>query len=62
MEIGNQMQYHKLGTISELTYEDGSICSSIISIKIIGSERCTVIPITTVRGPLKCLRIGGYTI
>ena len=37
MEIGNEMQYHKIGTDSELIYEDGSIWSTLISIKIIGS-------------------------
>ena len=38
MEIGNQMQNHKIKTSSELIYEDGSICSTLISIKIIGSD------------------------
>ena len=38
MEIGNQMQYHKIGTNSELIYEDGSIWSTLIFIKIIGSD------------------------
>ena len=47
MEIGNEMQYHKIVTNSELIYEDGSIWSTLIS-----RQRYTVIPITTVRGPL----------
>ena len=38
MEIGNQMQNHKIETNSELTYEDGSICSTLIFIKFIGSD------------------------
>ena len=38
MEIGNEMQYHKIGTDSELLYEDGGIRSTLISIKIIGSN------------------------
>ena len=38
MEIGNEMQYHKIGTNSKLIYEDGSIWSTSISIKIIGSD------------------------
>ena len=43
------MQNHKLETNSELIYEDGSIWSTLIFIKIIGSD--TLIPITIVRGP-----------
>ena len=38
MEIGNQMQNHKIETDSELIYEDGSIWSTLIFIKIIGSD------------------------
>ena len=38
MEIGNQMQNHKIETNSELIYGDGSIWSTIIFIKIIGSN------------------------
>ena len=38
MEIGNQMQNHKMKTNSELIYEDGSIWSTLIFIKIIGSD------------------------
>ena len=37
MEIGSQMQNHKIETNSELIYEDGSIWSTLIFIKIIGS-------------------------
>ena len=37
MEIGNQMLNHKIETNSELIYEDGSIWSTLIFIKIIGS-------------------------
>ena len=38
MEIGNQMQNHKIETNSELIYEDGSIWSTLIFIKVIGSD------------------------
>ena len=38
MEIGNQMQNHKIGTNSELIYEDGSIWLTLIFIKIIGRD------------------------
>ena len=38
MEIGNQMQNHKLETNSALIYEDGSNWSTLIFIKIIGSD------------------------
>ena len=38
MEIGNQMQYHKVVTNSELIFENGSIWSTLIVIKIIGSN------------------------
>ena len=38
MEIGNQMQNHKIEIKSELLYEDGSILSTSIFIKIIGSD------------------------
>ena len=38
MEIGNEMQYHKIGTNSELIYEDWNIWSTLISFKIIGSD------------------------
>ena len=38
MQIGNQMQNHKIETNSELIYEDGSIWSTLIFIKIIGSD------------------------
>ena len=37
LEIGRKMQNHKIETNSELIYEDGSILSSSIFIKIIGS-------------------------
>ena len=37
MEIGHQMQNHKLETNRELICEDGSIWSTLIFIKIIGS-------------------------
>ena len=42
MEIGNQMQNHKIETNNELIYEDGSIRSTLVFlvfIKIIGSYR-----------------------
>ena len=52
MEIGNQMENHKKETNSELIYEDGSIWSNLIFIKIIGSDTLWF-PITTVRGPLQ---------
>ena len=38
MEIGNQMKNLKIETNSELIYEDGSIWSILIFIKIIGSD------------------------
>ena len=38
MGIGNQMQNHKIETNSELIYEDGIIWSTLIFIKIIGSD------------------------
>ena len=57
MEIGNQMQNHKVKTNRELIYEDGSFWSTLIFIKIIGSD--TVIPITTNRGPLQWLSADG---
>ena len=38
MEIGNQTQNHKIETNSELIYEDGIIWSTLIFIKIIGSD------------------------
>ena len=38
MQIGNQMQNHKIETNSEHIYEDGSIWSTLIFIKIIGSD------------------------
>ena len=38
MEIGNQKQNHKKETNRKLIYEDGSIWSTLIFIKIIGSE------------------------
>ena len=38
MEIGNQMQNHKIETNSEVIYEDGSIWSTLIFIKIIGID------------------------
>ena len=38
MEIGNQTQNHKIDTNSELIYEDVSIWSTLIFIKIIGSD------------------------
>ena len=38
MEIGNQMQSHEIETKSELIYEDGSIWSTLVFIKIIGSD------------------------
>ena len=38
MQIGNQMQNHKIETNGELIYEDGSILSTLIFIKIIGSN------------------------
>ena len=37
MEIRNQMQNHRIETNSELKHEDGSIRSTLIFIKIIGS-------------------------
>ena len=37
MEIGNRLQNHKIETTIELIYEDGSILSTLIFIKIIGS-------------------------
>ena len=38
MEIGNQMQNYKIDTNSKLVFEDGSIWSTLIFIKIIGSD------------------------
>ena len=38
MEIGNQKDNHKLETNSELIYENRSISSTLIFIKIIGSD------------------------
>ena len=38
METENQMQNHKTETNSELIYEDGSIWSTLVFIKIIGSD------------------------
>ena len=38
MAIGNQMQNHKIETNSELIYGDGCICSTLVFIKIIGSD------------------------
>ena len=38
MQIGNQMQNHKIETNSGLIYEDGSIWLTLIFIKIIGSD------------------------
>ena len=38
MELGNQMQNYKKESNSELIYEDGSIISTLIFIKIIGSD------------------------
>ena len=38
MEIGNQMQNHKIETKSELIYEDGSIKTTLFFSKIIGSD------------------------
>ena len=38
MEIGNQMQNHKIETNSKIVYKDGSIWSTLIFIKIIGSD------------------------
>ena len=38
MEIGNQIQNHEIETNSELIYEDGIIWSTLIFIKIIGSD------------------------
>ena len=38
MEIGNQKENHKLETNSELIYENRSISSTLIFIKIIGSD------------------------
>ena len=38
MEIGNQTQNHETDTNSELIYEDVSIRSTLIFIKIIGSD------------------------
>ena len=37
MQIGNQMQNLKIYSNSDLIYEDGSIWSTLIIIKIIGS-------------------------
>ena len=50
MEIGNQMQNHKIETNSELIYEDGSILSTLFFYQN-QRKRYTVIPITTVRSP-----------
>ena len=38
MEVGNKMQNHKIETNSELIYEDDSNWSTLIFIKIIGSD------------------------
>ena len=38
MEIGNQMQNHKIETNSKPIYKDGSIGSTLTFIKIIGSD------------------------
>ena len=57
MEIGNEMQSHKIWTNSELIYEDGSIWLTLISIKIIGSDTlCFPLPPSEVLqrlGPFK---------
>ena len=49
MEIENEMQYHKIGTNSELTYEDGSIWLTLIFYQN-SRQLYTGIPFTTVRG------------
>ena len=38
MEIGNQIQNHKIETNIEIIYEDGTIWLAFIFIKIIGSD------------------------
>ena len=38
MEIGNQMQNHKIETYIKLIYEGGSIWSTLLFIEIIGSD------------------------
>ena len=38
MEIGNQMQNHKIETKSKLMYEDGNFRLTLFFIKIIGSD------------------------
>ena len=38
MEIGNQMQNHKIETNNELIYEDGSIWLTLFFIKLIGRD------------------------
>ena len=50
MEIGNQMQNHKIEINSQFIYEDGK---HLIDIDFYQNcrQRYTVIPITTVRGP-----------
>ena len=58
MEIENQMQNHKIETNSELIYEDGIIWSTFNFYQNY-RQRCTVIPITTVRGPLEITQIAS---
>ena len=49
MKIGNQMQNHKIETMRELVYENGSIWLTLIFYQNY-RQRYTVIPITTVSG------------
>ena len=51
IEIGNQMQNHKIETNSELIYERWKHLTDL-NFKQNYRQRYTVIPITTVRGPL----------
>ena len=61
MEIGNQMQNHRIETNSKLIYEDGNFWSTLFYYQN-NRQRYTVIPITTVRGPLSCDFASGSKI
>ena len=49
MKIGNQMRNHEKEIKSELIYEDGSICWTLIFYQIY-RQWYTVAPVNTVRG------------
>ena len=56
MEIVNQMQNHKIETMRELVYENGSIWLTLIFYHNY-RQRYAVIPITTVRDFFSCFPI-----